>query len=515
MRLNSEVRPILALVALTLTAIAAWPLAARAQLIDSVERLESNPQRTQQLGTLSVGPDVTIIDLSGVDNHNNVGEACPPGYAGTCRGFSIGTNSCNIGSVPIDWCDSTSGCRNTTDEYHPVVATNTDHSVISQNLYRLKDGRFEQIGLSFLKHGFLSLNTGDSDCVWNDNGVPNSSCVGPPAGGQQLGVGCTDFYGAGLNGSRPMGRRSDVNGASADHPANPAGGQTDDSYDQRIVVSEADIDPALNAGALYWMEGQYTVRDDSRSGPTASPPAPLGEGEGTVNAWLGENGLNSASHRQATVDASLDIDMTGPTVRERAAIYAWQGVDPEVEIVNADRQTFFLGDPVDPPGAGTHPDHWVVERFEAARRVTQSLDGPFEFHYEYAIHNMNSDTSADGFVIDFPGNASIGNAGFTDVDHHSGEPYDTSDWTIAIDEPNGVISWSAVDMGANTNALRWGTTFTFWFDSDTPPTTMVHELDLFKIDEQLPVPFPSESELIFDDDFESGDTMNWDSVVTP
>ncbi len=123
-----------------------------------------------QLG-LSVGPDVTIIRLDGVQNHTSSGgTACPAGYSGNCRGYSIGTDSCNIGSVPVDWCDNNSGCRVTTDDYHPVVATPTDHSVIGQNLYRLKDGRFQQIGLSFLKHGFVSTNSNNSDCVWNDDG---------------------------------------------------------------------------------------------------------------------------------------------------------------------------------------------------------------------------------------------------------------------------------------------------------------------------------------------------------
>jgi hypothetical protein len=232
--------------------------------------------------------------------------------------------------------------------------------------------------------------------------------------------------------------------------------------------------------------------------------------------WLGENGHNNASHIQATVGSlpSLNISTSGPTVRELSAIYAWQEVDPLVEIVNADRQTFFAGDPVDPPGSGTHPDHWVVERFEAARRVTEALEGALSYHYEYTIHNMNSDTSADGFVVDFPGSATFDNVGFHDIDHHSGEPFDTSDWTIQVDQPNGRITWTAVDAGSNTNALRWGTSFSFWFDSNLPPTVMAHALDLFKIDEMLDVPFTTESIDIFKDGFETGNTLQWD-VTTP
>lgn len=491
----------LAALLLAVPSTAAQKLGADQVLVHKPEQpLEANLERVLPEGGagggLTVGPDVTIIDLSGVNSYNSGGgQACPPGYGpGNCRGFSVGTNSCGRGTHPVDWCDATDDCRETTDEYHPFPATNTDFSVIGQNMYRLKDGRFEQIGASFLKHGFVSTNSSNPDCTWNDDGVENSSCVTPPAFGDQLGLGCTDFYGAGLNGSRPLGRRSDANGANGDHPRNEAGGEEDDNYDQRIVVRDADLDPALNPGALYWMEGQYVVRDDARAG----------------------NGLNNASYRAATVGAqpSLTVSMTGPTFREVSAIHAWPAADPEVELVFVDRDTFFVGDPLDPPLTGNHPDHTVTERFEAARRVYDQapLGGPLQYRYEYAIHNLNSDTSADGFVVSFPGSATFANVGFTDVDHHSGEPYDTADWSISVDEPNGTITWSAVDVGANTNALRWGTTFSFYFESDQPPTSMSHQLDLFKAAGTLPVVF--DGGVIFEDGFESGDTGAW-STVTP
>lgn len=463
---------------------------------------------------LSCGPDVTIISLSGTSSFGS--SACPPGYNGNCRGYSVGTDSCNIGTVPVDWCDETSGCRTTTDDYHPIQpATVSDHSVIAQNLYRLKDGRFEQIGLSFLKHGFVSTNSGNTGCQWNDEGTLNSSCVSPPAGGDQLGLGCTDFYGSGLNSFRPLGRRSQTNAADADHPQNPAGGETDDDYDQRIVVAEEDLDDTLNDGALYWMEAQYVVRDDARSGRRPAPTAFDEAATGGVHPYLGTNGLNNASHRPAAVN-NFSVTLTGSTVREKPAIFAWQAVDPQVEIVNVDRETLFAGDAIDPP----HPPgsfyaaHWILERFHAARRVTDMgpLGGPLQYHYEIAIHNMNSDTSADGLVVDFPTAGTFANVGFHDIDHHSGEPYDTSDWTIDVDGPNGRITWSAVDAGANTNALRWGTTFSFWFDSDLPPDQIAHALDLFKIDDTLAIPFASNPNVLFEDGFESG-FLPWDQVV--
>jgi hypothetical protein len=202
-------------------------------------------------------------------------------------------------------------------------------------------------------------------------------------------------------------------------------------------------------------------------------------------------------------------------VRETAAIFAWQAADPEVEIVDVDRLTLFPGDPIDPPvtPGSFHLDHWIRERFHAARRVTHTGDGATPYHHEYAIHNMNSDTSADGFSVQFPSGGTFADVGFRDIDHHSGEPYDTSDWTIDVDGPNGTITWSAVNAGANTNALRWSTTFSFWFDSSLPAVDIAHTLDLFKIRESLPVPFAAQAGVIFADGFESGGTKAWSQTT--
>jgi len=55
--------------------------------------------------------------------------------------FTVGVTACNLGDAAIDWWANTN--------QHPVAAT---------NLYRYQvvsgAGRFEQIGMSWLKHGF-------------------------------------------------------------------------------------------------------------------------------------------------------------------------------------------------------------------------------------------------------------------------------------------------------------------------------------------------------------------------
>jgi hypothetical protein len=135
-------------------------------------------------------PDVTVIEINEVANYGEVGGE---------RAFSLGTNSCNVGTQPVQWCNEAGGCGGGT--------ASDDHPVVAQNLYRLKNGRFQQIGMAWLKHGFLSQNATHPQCG-------GGACVDPPLGGDQLGVGCTDVYAAFLNGVRPLGPRSEANGAS-------------------------------------------------------------------------------------------------------------------------------------------------------------------------------------------------------------------------------------------------------------------------------------------------------------
>ncbi|MFN7960924.1 MAG: hypothetical protein U0002_06590 [Thermoanaerobaculia bacterium] len=394
----------------------------------------------------TTGPDVTVISITGTGNY---------GAVSGIRAFAVGTTSCNVGDQPVWWCNGNKGFCS--DEQHPVIA---------QNLYRLKDGRFEQIGMSWLKHGFVSTNSFDSNC---------GSCAGSPHGGSQLGVGCTDTYGSSLNGSRPLGMRSEVNVQTGSFPYPYTSVATSTVVDQRMQVREDDLNPALNTGARYWAEGQYVTEDDALAG----------------------NGLNNASYREVTVSGpSFDLPAVGSTTREKAAIYVWPVVDPTVEIMAVDN-------------TGASP----IERFDVARKVTDLGGGVW--HYEYAIHNMNSDRSARGFTVDFPSNTTITNVGFHGVAHHSGEPYATADWTSTVDTPTGRVTWQTEDFAtnANANALRWGTMFSFWFDANSGPNTASHSIELFKPGSPTALFFTFGTLQLFADGFETGDTTAWTATV--
>jgi hypothetical protein len=377
--------------------------------------LAALPATLQAQGQQTSGPDVTVIYIGDTTNY---------GASGGIRGYAIGTTSCNIGTTPVNWCDNGGGCTGLTSAQHPVIA---------QNMFRLLDGRFEQIGMSWLKHGFVSTNSDDPSCIFGQ-----STCDDPPRGGNELGVGCTDTYGSSLNGSRPMGMRSEVNPTTGVFPFPETQVTPTLVYDQRIKVAESDL--AL-AGASYWVEAQYISDNDAVFG----------------------NGFNNASYRPVTVNAtSFSLSFDGSTIREKTAIQAWKTADPAVETFDED----FCSAP--------------KERFEVARKVTE-VDGD-TWHYEYVVRNLNSDHAAGAFSVDFPDGTPIANVGFKDIDQHSGEPYATTDWTPEVDATNGTVRWFTEDYTANqnANALRWATMFNFWFDADAAPETAVHAVELFK-----------------------------------
>lgn len=349
------------------------------------------------------GADVIVGDLHQVNNYGSAGDH----YA-----YAVGTVSCNIGNVVLDW-----------------IAGTNEHPVIGQSMYRLKDGRFEHIGMSWLKHGFTALQ--QNLC---------QPCNANPSG-NGLGVGCSDPYSAGLNGSQDNGPRSEVNATTGFFPfpyqLDPP---VTDVTSRRLRVHADDVDPANNAGAQYWVEGQYVTPDDSAA----------------------NNHHNNASYRKVTVGntpAQFPLAFDGPTVREKAAIEVWPTVDPTVQLESTvvNGGTFFLGTKVVDLGNGS-------------------------YSYEYALMNLNSDRSAGGFSIPVAASLVTTGVGFHDVDYHSGEElvYSQDDWTPV--QANGELKWSTQTFAQNpnANALRWGTLYNFRFVTTAPPIPALATIDLFK-----------------------------------
>lgn len=364
-------------------------------------------------------PDMSGVGGSGPDVIVGVIENFVESYgsAGGFHAYSVGTVSCNIGTQNLQW-----------------VASNSNHPVIAQNLYRLRNGRFEQVGLSWLKHGFLALADNDCGC-----GCQN------PGNGSLLGVGCSDPYGAGLNGSQgSLGARSEVHsphagGFTYPRVLNPP---IQDVTSTRLRVATPDVDPAQNAGAQYVIECQYVTPDDAAAG----------------------NAYNNCSYRRCSFGASPGthpLSWIGQTVRQQPAIRLWQTLDPQVVL-----QDVFTGET-------PHPGRLIV-----GTRVYDNGNGTYD--YEYAVYNQNSTRGVRTFELPLPAGIAVSQVGFHDADYHSGEMIQSTDWTASVGATS--IVWSTQTFAQNqfANALRWGSLYNFRFRANAPPTSAQLTLGLFR-----------------------------------
>jgi len=351
-------------------------------------------------------PDVIVGDLHQVQRFGSLNDM---------TAYSVGTTSCNVGTCWLNWFSQT-----------------TEHPVIGQNMYRLKDGRYEQIGQSWLKHGFFALS--DTLC--------DGGCIG--TSGTHLGVNCSDPYSSGLNGQQSnLGPKSEVNAATGQF-LYPYGSQglTGDTLYKRLQVHNDDLDPALNSGALYFVEGQYVTEDDAVAG----------------------NSSNNASYRKVTISENgsgvYNLNFDGDTQRELAGVQAWSRNQAGVKEAT-----------VDVSGDG---------RFVLAS-ARSSIGGGL-WHYQYAVQNLTSHRSASAFRVPLPVGATITNIEFNDVDYHSGEPYDGTDWVGVHDTDRAEVIWRTDDesVNPNANALRWGTMYSFGFDADIAPAFGPVALELFR-----------------------------------
>lgn len=328
------------------------------------------------------------------------------GSADGINSFAFGTTSCNFGDMVADWYSGTNRV--------PVIA---------QTCYRLKDGRFEQIATAWLKHSFCAVSEpGCGDCQ-----ATNCST---------LGIGCADTYWAGLN-ADAIAPRSAINAFTGyyDYPFSiyPSGPS---SMRGKLQFNIEDIEPTLNADALYFLEGQYVSPDDAEWG----------------------NQDNNASYKWIYWLSAQNPQHMSTTQVEDPAIFAWPIFDPEVDLR-----------PLRVPDEGL---------LHVGVRVFDNEDGTWR--YEYAIHNLNSDRSIDSFSIPLGDCVEVSDIGFHDVNHASGEVIDGTDW--AVDVSPTEISWSTNTYDENewANAIRWGSMYNFYFTANEPPSDVALTLGLFK-----------------------------------
>lgn len=359
----------------------------------------------------SVGPDVIVGDINGVSNY--------PGSGGL-DAIALGTTSCNIGTVWVNW-----------------IAGTNQHPAIGGHLYRYHvangSGRFEQIGLSWMKHGFyaLSLNLCCPVCSATD--------------GTHLGVGCADPYTSDRNGTQSgLGPRWQIDAHTGIFPYPPANPGYSGQMARRCQFPVSEVDTAPTS--RYFGECQYICSDDAAAG----------------------NNDNNASYRELSISGGgADFDFAiiagDDTQREMAAIKAWATCEGGVHEVD------------------THvPSEGL---FHVAYKTTNLGGGTY--HYEIAIHNMDSDRSGGSFSIPIPAGVSVTNIGFHDVAYHDGDGngsvnFSGTDWPGTL--ASGALTWACETQvqNNNANALRWGSTYNFRFDANAAPVAGTATLGLWK-----------------------------------
>jgi hypothetical protein len=419
----------------------------------------------------TTGPDVVTWNITDVPYWGNNG-------TGTAA-YSVGTTSANEGDYPVNWIDA----NNFTPDYDQ-----TQHPVISQNMYRLKDygtapntyKRLEQLGQSWLKHGFVSTNSGGGP------GACNTGAQGPlganlwrystqayqAVGGDVLSVGCTDTYGGGLNGSQgSLGAKNIVNatyGASAFVRGN--GTDPNATINERLQVPLADV-TSQPAGTRFFVDAYYVTADDAQFVRPAQTVA--------------SNSLNNASWRELsaagmTPTPGNGVPFAGNTHLHDAGIFAWQAADAAVTLVSADHDD--MPNPGtgyrNPDGSAAFPGTTIRSRFWVAAKAT-SIGGGL-YRYEYAIYNHNSDRSGGSFSVPMPAAATVSNVAFHAPLWHSGEPYSNAIWTNSRNGDVLTFATTPFATNQNANALRWGCLYNFGFTCNVAPTTGAATIGLFK-----------------------------------
>jgi hypothetical protein len=314
-----------------------------------------------------------------------------------------------------------------------LLWTNYGTPAVGFNMYRYHNGRLVQIGLSFCKTACCAA--AGSGCGLACNGQ----------GGPVLGAGCRDVYGSGWNAIQShLAPRSAINPYSG--AFSPFAQTEGNAIFRRLQVPQSEMSAPLFPGAMYFVEGVYVGTDDAQNG----------------------NAHNNASYRRVTVNAlTFDVTLQNTTTATIPAIRAWRDhglgtnlPDPSVTVFT-----------VDVPNEG---------RFWVATKVTELRTGG-PYLYDYAIFNLNSHASGGSFSIPMANGVKPSSIGFHDVNYHSSEVYSGTDWTNAITTSG--LTWSSPETFAenpNSNALRWGTMYNFWFEADTAPTMGQATLGLFR-----------------------------------
>lgn len=335
------------------------------------------------------------------------------GRAGTYpngrNGLTMSTTSCNVGTQNIPW----------------AAPMNVQHPVIAMNLYRMKDGKFEQVGWSWLKHGFFATNS------------PGCGTCQSPGTGSLLGPGCSDTYGTGNNSAQfYLGGRDEVNPFTGvwtctnSYFSNYQNDCVDrrnslpalDGAAHRLEVADADM---ANAGATYVYEAYY-----------------INTNETDKYNQISSRRANITRPGNSFVIQELDSQQTlGPAINRWGDMRATATPRTEGDVI-------------------------------VAVKVTDLGGGMYR--YDYALYNHDLDRQVREFSVPVPAGATVQNMEFRDIDNNA-----NNQWTASFSDEK--VQFTTGVFGSSTaNPLKYSSVFNFRFDTNAAPSSGKVKMGLFK-----------------------------------
>lgn len=318
----------------------------------------------------------------------------------------------NVGTAEVPWYE-----QFTSPDHEPY--DNDQHPFLNWAIYREIDGRFEQLGISGVKHAFLTIN---SSCTinCNDNHI--------------LWLGCEDVYGTGNNDSSfALGPRAELEakkgiwencGSFFDpKPCTGSHQQSSNGSDEnRLSVYTSDLtDPDTTA---MYMQAWYLIRDDinifnSMGYRTIDP-------EQSGNFWLMNRGPVFSN------GAALDNYVTPNTVSTMESSQTLDSKEGNLTV---------------------------------AVKVTDL--GAGLYRYNYAIENYEFDPRFINYHIPLPSSALLSDTIFVDPEHD-----DSNNWLFS--HVNNTLNI----IGNADNEQDWGMLFSFSFTTNIAPASSSITLDV-------------------------------------
>jgi len=340
----------------------------------------------------------------------------------------------NVGVADVPWQQKFTGV-------FPPYGTN-QHPFLVWSMYRVHEGKFQQIGRSGVKHAFLTINF---NCTLNCND------------NQILWPGCEDVYGVGNNDSNfDLGPRAEIEAAAgiweqcgSFFDPGCVGNQTNSSANTENRLGVLDSDLGLGPqGAEYFFQAWYVVRDD-------------------INIF------NTMGKRPLNPSRSGNVWNFNPgTFSVGATIDEW--VDP----VN--------------PGAGEANITIDAKENGSAKLALKTEDlGNGVYRYFYALNNFDIDVGITEFSINLAPGTTISNIEFLDIDENAGNQW-------AVTQQNNQLTFTAP---AGEFQL-WDSVYNFTFDANAEPVLGTTEL-LINGDAtstSLDILAPSGTVIVFDPD---------------